>query len=278
MTSLTYTETDGRMLSSKVWRGLALPNDAPLSQAGNPQLSFFDDFDKTSDTSLEDGYIRLQTATGTVAQVASEATARGIVQLATPADNDEAVIQLGNGLDVGPYRLLTDFAFEARVRVDAEAIVAGDHSFFIGMASGGAAGGAIANKLFTASDVLFVTTLDAVGFYHLAAESTALDACYLAQDNGTTVDGSVNTDLDTVQTLVAATWYKLGFRFRATRPRKLEWYVDGALVCSIKETAVAAAAFPDAADAWLQPTFGARGADATAATMDIDWWACSQLY
>jgi hypothetical protein len=146
------------------------------------------------------------------------------------------------------------------------------------MASGGAAGGAIANKLFTTSDVLFVTTLDCVGFQHLAAESTALDAVYLAQDNGTAIDGSQDTDLDTVHTLVAATWVKLGFKFRATRPRLLEWFVDGVEVCQIEETSVAAAAFPDANDAWLQPTIGMRGVDATSATLDIDWWACAQLY
>jgi hypothetical protein len=281
MTQIHFQETEGIGPSARVWKKINCPHSSGFFRTrgeGNPALGFYDDFIKTSDTSLEDGYIRLQTATGTVTQVASEATAPGIVQLATPADNDEAVIQLGNGIDVGPFRLQKDFAFEARIRVDAEAIVAGDHSFFIGMASGGSAGGAIANKLFTASDVLFVTTLDAVGFYHLAAESTAMDACYLAQDNGTTVDGSVDTDLDTVQTLVAATWYKFGFRFQATRPRKMEWFVDGVKQAEILETAVAAAAFPDADDAWLQPTFGARGADATAATMDIDWWACAQLY
>ena len=279
MTQLYFSETDGIGPSTKVWRNINCPHGSGFFRTrgeGNPALGFYDDFLKTSDTSLEDGYIRLQTATGTVAQVASEATAPGIVQLATPADNDEAVIQLGNGLDVGPFRLQKDFAFEARIRVDAEAIVAGDHSFFIGMYTGGAAGGAIANLLFTTSDVMYATS-NFVGFQHQAVESTALDAAYQLSGQ-TKVDGAVDTDLDTVQTLAAATWYKLGFRFRATRPRLLEWFVDGSEVCQIEETSVAAAAFPDADTAFMQPTFGARGADATAATMDIDWWACAQLY
>jgi len=240
---------------------------------GNPIIGHYDDFLKVGDTTLEDGYGRLTEHTGTLVQIASEATAPGIIQFATPADNDEVTIQLGNILDVGAFRLQKNFAFEARVRVDAEAIVAGDHGYFIGMATGGASGCCITEKLF-AADAIYATA-NLVGFQHLAGESTALDAMYQASGQ-TKVDGAVNTNLDTVQTLVAATWYKLGFRFQAARPRKLEWFVDGALVCSIKETAVAAAAFPDADAAFMQPTIGMRGADATAATMDVDWWACAQ--
>jgi hypothetical protein len=99
----------------------------------------------------------------------------------------------------------------------------------------------------------------------------------------TKVDGAVNTALDTVATasfdgvLVADTWYKLGFLFRAGRPRRLEWYVDGEKACEILETAVAAAAFPDADTAFMQPTIGVRGVDATSAYLDIDWVACAQL-
>lgn len=261
---------DGYGLSGEVWK--KFPLDAALSPGRNGGIAFFEDFMKVSDTSLEDGYIRLQTATGTVTQIASEANHYGICRLTSAADNDEAVIQLGNGLDVGPFRLQNDFAFEAYVRLNAAAIVAGDHGFFMGMATGGASGCAIANQLFTTGDAIYGTA-NLVGFQHLVAESTALDAMYQASGQ-TKVDGAVNTDLDTVQTLVADTWYKLGFRFEIARPRKLEWYVDGLLVCSIGETAIAAAGFPDADAAFIQPTIGIRGVDATSAYLDIDWMAC----
>ncbi len=264
-------------LSGDLWRNL--PVDAILAGNRKAGIGFVEDFMKVGDTTLEDGYIRLQTATGTVTQITSEADAPGICRLSSLADNDEAVIQLGNGLDVGAFRLQKPFAFEARIRLNAAAIVAGDHSFLAGMVTGGAAGGAIADKLFTGSDIGFVD-IDAVGFQKLAAESTALDGLYQTNNSVTTedfVDGGVNTDLDTVHTFVADEWVKVGFRFDIMRPRSLEYFVNGVKVATIGETDVTAAAFPDADTAFIQPTIGIRGADATSAFLDIDWMACAQL-
>jgi hypothetical protein len=58
----------------------------------------------------------------------------------------------------------------------------------------------------------------------------------------------------------------------------MEWFVNGVKEGEIVETAVSAAAFPDADAAFMQPTIGVRGADAPDAYIDIDWWACAQLY
>ena len=275
---VSWSDIDGRGPSANVWKNVAPPDGAgfPETSSGNPSHGFYDDFVAGSDTSLESGYILLQTATGTVLQIASEQGSPGIRRLTSAADNDEAVIQLGNGLDIGPYVPLNKaLAFEARVRVNAAAIVAGDHGFFCGLWTGGAAGGAIANLMFAAGDTIYATA-NLIGFQHLVGESTALDAVY--QKTGLVKqDGAVNTDLDTAHTLVADTWVKLGFRFDSTSPRKLVWYVDGVEVCSIGETEVAAATFPDAATDLMQPTIGARGVDATSALIDIDWWAVAQL-
>lgn len=268
-----------RLFSPRVWGKLTPPaslgpnGGSFVTGSGNPAFGFFDDF-IFHDATSGDGYGKLLTNSPTIAQVASTDGAPGILSFDWNADNEEAVLQGGNILDVGPYLLQHDFAFECRVKVDAEAIVAGDHGFFIGMSTGGASGTCVANQLFTAGDAIYATA-NLVGFQHLVAESTALDAMYQASGQ-TKVDGAVNTDLDTVHTLVAATWVKLGFRFRATKPRSLTWYVDGAEVCSIKETAITAAAFPDADTAFLQPTIGARGVDATAAQIQLDWWAAAQ--
>lgn len=266
-----------RLFSPQVWKGFGPPSGmSPVGScfeaSGNSAFGFFDDF-LFHDTTTGDGYGKLLTNSPTIAQISSEAGAPGIVRFLLDADNEEAVLQPGNILDVGPYRLQKDLAFECRIRVDAEAIVAGDHSFLFGLANGGASGAAATGVLYTASDVLGAT--DVVGFQHLKGESTALDAVYLVS-GGTTIDGSQNTDLDTVHTLVAETWVKLGIRFRATRPRKLEWFVNGLFVASIGETAISAAAFPDADADFLQPTIGIRGADATTMNIDLDWWACAQ--
>lgn len=276
MTQILFTETEGIGPSSRIWNKINVPNGSGFFRTrgeGNPAFGHFDDFLSFSETTLTGGYVHLETNGATVAQIASTATAPGIVELAANADAEEAVLQLGNALDVGPFRFQKDLAFECRVRVNAAAIVAGDHGFFFGLANGGASGAGTAGVLFS-SDVLGAT--DVVGFQHLVGESTALDAAYLVS-GGTVMDGSQNTDLDTVETLVADTWVKLGFKF-SIYPRKLEWFVNGVKEAEIGETEIAAAAFPDADADFMQPTIGLAPADSTAATIDVDWIACAQLY
>lgn len=275
--TIMFTETDGIGPSARVWRTINCPHGSGFFRTrgeGNAAFGHFDDFITFSETTLTGGYVHLESNGATIAQYPSTATAPGMIRLSANADAEEAVIQLGNALDVGPFRFQNDLAFECRVRVNAAAIVAGDHGFFFGLANGGASGAGTAGVLFS-SDALGAT--DVVGFQHLVGESTALDAAYLVS-GGTVMDGSQNTDLDTVHTLVAATWVKLGFRYSNTRPRKLEWFVDGVSACSIGETEIAAAAFPDADADFMQPTIGLAPADATAATIDVDWIACAQLY
>lgn len=263
--------------SENIWGNV--PVDQIMAGDRSCGFGFQDDFTNFAGTSLYDGYILLQTASGTVVQVASEEDHPGIIRFLSAADNDESVIQLGNGLDIGPYRMGPHaLAFEAYVRLNAAAIVADDHSYFIGMATGGAAGAAIANLLFTTGDAVN-TDIDAVGFQHLDGESTALDAMYQTDNNITgedKVDGAVNTDLDTVHTLVAATWVKMGFLY-LPHPRRLTWFVDGVEVCHVAEAEIVAAAFPDAATAFTQPTFGMRGADTSNAYLDVDWMRCMQI-
>ena len=60
----------------------------------------------------------------------------------------------------------------------------------------------------------------------------------------TKVDGAVNTALDTVHTMVADTWVKLGFRY-FSNPKKLCYYVDGAVVATVLVEDLDADAFPD---------------------------------
>ena len=78
MTQIYFTDTDGIGPSARVWGKINCTHGAGFFRTrgeGNPAIGFFDDFLMQSDTSLEDGYGRLQTATGTVTQIASVATA-----------------------------------------------------------------------------------------------------------------------------------------------------------------------------------------------------------
>jgi len=278
MTMLTWDELDeGRLLSPKLWKGMAPPSDGtfPTTLSGNPTIGQFDDFLQFGLASGDSGYLTLADATCSVQQIASVDNHYGIVRLNNVGDTseDEAILQCGAGLDVGPYLFAdNDLAFEAYIRVSS---VAGGNSFgwYAGLATGGAAGAGITDLLLTAAGAVCATN-SFVGFQKLFGESTALDGMY-QMSGETKVDGAENTDLDTIQTLVASTWYKLGLRYTAS-PKKLEWFVDGDSVASISGTTLDAAEFPN--DQYMQPTFGLKdeGGD-TACALDIDWFACAQL-
>jgi len=275
----TWDELDGYGLSGRLWRkfdrdGILVAKDPTLG------VGIYDDFVQFGATSLHAGHIILASGTGTtVAQIDSEAYAKGIVRLLLDGDaaNDETVLQLGAGLDDGPFMFANhDLCFEARVRVDA--ITASKWSWFVGLATGGAAGAAITDKMFADTTGALYATNSFVGFQKLYAEGAAVDGMY--QKSGQTkVDGAVNTDLDTLATMVAATgvaaeWRKLGIRY-FSHPKKLAWYVDGVEVASILASALDAAAFPD--DVYLTPTIGAKDVAGDAELhLDIDWWACAQ--
>jgi len=259
--------------SENIWGNI--PVDQILAGDRSCGFGFHDDFMRFSGTTLTDGYVHLQSAGCDVEQITSETNHPGIVRLSIDGngENDEAVIQLGNALDVGAFDLLNDcVAFEAYIRPSAT--TADKWAWFNGLAIGGAAGAAITDKMFADDTQTVFATADFVGFQHLHGESTALDAMYQASGQ-TKVDGAVNTDLDAIGTLAAATWVKVGFLY-IPHPRRLTWFVDGAEVCHIAKTDLDAAAFPDAV--FMTPTFGVKdGAGDAALNLDMDWWRCMQF-
>jgi hypothetical protein len=268
-----YDELDGYGPSGRVWKKFGRDGILAFS---DPRVGYgyFDHFLKFGNTSLYDGYLILVDAICTVAQITSEANHPGIVRLSIVGDTseDEAVLQFGNALDVGTF-LFADkvLCFETAVRVSA--ITAAKWGWFAGLATGGAAGAGITDQLLAADGSVFATN-SFVGFQKLFAEGAALDGMYQLSGQ-TKVDGAVNTDLDTIHTLVADTWVKLGLRYDPL-PKRLGWYVNGVEVASIGAAALDAAAFPDAV--YMQPTFGAKDEAGDAAlTLDIDWWGCAQL-
>lgn len=259
----------GYGLSPDLWKNFPV-DDIISHHDRNVGIGFFEDFDCFSDTTLEDGWLRL-TGTGcTIAQIADEANAYGMVRLALDgnAANDEAVLVRGNGLSAPFYLTNYDLVWECRFRVSA--ITAAKWSIGCGLGQ----------VDIGTTDYLFVDTTGAaadknmVGFFHLAAEGAAWDGAYRA-DGQTYQDGAVRTALDSLHTMVAATFVKMGMRYRASS-NSLHWYVNGVEKANIGAGVKTAATFPD--DVFLTPFFGAKdiGGDA-GLNVDVDWIACAQM-
>ena len=274
---LGWSELDGRGLSGSLWR--KFPLDAILAGNASVGIGFFDDFLWCGDTTLYDGYFTLETGTGTVTRIATDwdptsaateaTTGIGLMQLFGTADNDEAIIAWGNALDA-PFKLgRKDLAFECRFRCTT--VEADDIGFFIGLAELGAQA---TTKCIAANDAIDAT-YDLIGFQHLKAETTAVDGMY--QVGGQTkVDGAVNTDLDTLATLTAATFKKVGFRYFADLDL-LCWFVDGVedVDARLRVSDLTAGTFPD--DNFMTPLAVVATPAADDESIVLDWWACAQL-
>lgn len=279
---LTFDDFDSRLPSGRLWRSFAPPSAmGPLgthwtTPSGNPAFGFFDNFHSFQASTLEGPYKILEGTGCSAEQIADTATEKGLVQLALDgnAANDEVVIEWGRGLGA-PFKLADkDLVFECRFSVSA--ITAAKWSIGVGLGEVG----------MSVTDLLFVDTTGALadknfcGFNHLQAEGAAWDAAYKA-DGQTYQNGATKTKLDSLHTMVAATYVKLGFRYRA-HPKKLEFYVDGSrpggtIAPAMLTTAeLDAATFPD--DVFMAPIFGAKDiAGDTALNIKLDWWGAAQL-
>lgn len=276
-----FEDISTRLLSPKLWRGFGAPTSMNPSgssyqgPSGNPVFGFFDDFHTFNATTLDGPYANLLTAGCTAALAADTATEKGVLALAVDgnAANDEAVLKWG-GTATAPFKLAdNDLAFECRLAVSA--ITAAKWSVALGLGE--------ASMIVT--DGLFVDTTGALadknflGFNKLLAEGGAIDGAYKA-DGQTYQDGATKTKLNALHTAVAATYVKLGFRYRA-HPKTIEFYVNGAMPggniapARLTATEIDAATFPD--DVFLAPIIGIKDIAGNAAlSISIDWWACAQ--
>lgn len=280
---LTFDDLDSRLPSGRLWRSFAPPASMGptgtyfTTPSGNPAFGFFDNFHSFQATTLEGPYKILEGTGCTIEQIADTATEKGIVQLSLDgnADNDEAVLQWGRGLGA-PFKLADkDLVFECRLALSA--ITAAKWDIAVGL---GNVGMGVTDKLFVDTASSLATDADFLGFVHLAAEGAAFDGAYKAASQ-TYQDGATKTKLNALATCVAATYIKLGFRYRA-HPKKVEFYVDGALpggtITPARLTAaeIDAAKFPDGV--FLAPIIGAKDqAGDTALTVKMDWWGAAQL-
>lgn len=280
---ITFEELNiGYLPSSKLWGGFAAPmsfsphGTTTIAQSGNPAMGFYDNFHTFHASTLEGPYRILESAGCSVEQIADTDTEKGLVQLAVDgnAANDEAVLQWGRGIGA-PFKLTgKDLVFEARLAVSA--ITAAKWSWAVGLGevSMGATDGLFVDTTGVLADKNFV------GFNKLAAEAGAVDGAYKA-DGQTYQNGATKTKLDTVTTMVADTYVKLGFRFRAM-PKTLEFYVNGNLAgtssapARLTSSEIDAVTFPD--DVLMTPIFGIKDiAGDAAVNMKVDWVACAQM-
>jgi len=281
---ITFDELSIGYLPSggKLWKGFAPPTSfgplgtTTISQSGNPCFGFYDNFHSFQASSLEGPYRILEGTGCTIEQIADTTTEKGLVQLAVDgnAANDEAVLQWGRGLGA-PFLLANrDLVFETRISVSA--ITAAKWSWGVGLGE----------VSMGATDGLFVDTTGALadknflGFVHLQAEGAAVDGAYKA-DGQTYQDGATKTKLNALATMVADTYVKLGFRYRAV-PKMVEWYVNGVLAgtgaapARLTSSEIDAATFPD--DVLLAPIIGIKDIAGNAAlNLKVDWIAGAQM-
>lgn len=266
--------------SGRLWRGFAAPSafgphgNVAFGESGNPAFGFFDNFHTFNATTLDGPYASLVTSGGSLALAADTATEKGLLAatLAGDTQEDEVILKWGGTLSA-PFKLADkDLVFEARLSVSA--ITAAKWNLGIGL---GQADMITTDLFFTDSDAL--ADKNFLGFVKLAAEGANWDGSYKA-DGQTYQNGATKTKLDSLVTAVAATYVKVGFRYRA-HPKKVEFYVDNSLPggntapARITTAEIDAATFPD--DTFLAPIFGIKdSAGDTALTVTLDWWACAQ--
>ncbi len=169
--------------------------------------------------------------------------------------------------------------FEARVRFNV--IGASTNMFFMGLAQSGCA---VAPAAATSSTTLFdssdgVGNVDLLGFDVLQAGPSVLRSVY-------GLNAVARTNAGTAQTLVAATWYKMGFIVDPLAPftklssgvsvrKKVRWFIDGVETQSLSDTSTSP--FPTAKV--MTPTFHSQnGGSGATGTIDIDYIRAAQVY
>ncbi len=285
---LTHANFNSSLPSARLWRSFAPPASMGPSgthfdtPSGNPAFGFFDHFMTVPTTTLVGPYLKLIGSGCTVEQIVDTATEKGIMQLAIDgnAANDEAVLQWGRGIAAPFFFSNKDLVFECRLSMSA--ITAAKWSIFVGLALADSTNGAgITDKIFADTTGVLATTFAGVGLQHLSANGATFDGGYKAASQ-TAQDGSTKTKLLSLATLVASTYVKLGFRYRAY-PKKLEFYVDGVrpggltAPALLTATEIGAATFP-VSTIPMAPVIGIKDiAGDTGLNLKMDWWACAQM-
>lgn len=255
----------GRGLSGSIW-GLCPFNEIRNDPSyGHGLYTDFNSFGGTVTTNVGTysadgvgGIKSFEDTTGTsLLQLESSEAPGGIIRATIPAtDNHQVDFEFGYG-SAGSFTVTAGSKtfFEARVRFNT---ITTEFCFFAGLAEKTMA----VNNGIWADDATATGTKDLIGFAVNSATATILRSCYGTNGTATTLHSAA-------QTLVTATWYKIGFYCDGTY---LHFYVNGTEVGTPVLTT--ATNVPDGV--LLTPYFGLKNGAATARTFDVDWVACYQ--
>jgi hypothetical protein len=252
--------------SAGVWK------DMPESIRTDRNVGYFwfDDFLHFQDPTTAKNYGPYKVLDTGDCTLTEGAVAGGVLKLLTTTDNEDCGICLGNG--AAPF-VISDTAgkklwFEAKVKksiiTDAKA------GFFVGLADETALA---ANFIADAGNDFGDN--DLIGFWcDETDDSTGAHVHFVYQITGQ----DFVTKIDTVATLTADTWVKLGFVYdpAAEDTKKIKIFVDGVEQSTYVTAAnIAAATFPDGEE--LTPIFYANAASNDDVTASMDWWQIAQL-
>lgn len=279
-----FDELEPRLFSPKLWKGFAPPVNGvwPATASGNPVVGLFDDFvgfgrscpassglayynsNGISYKAFEDDDGSIAAAVPTTTP-AVDANGIGVISLTGGnTDNDDTVLQAGGGSMMPfnvTYATAKELVFEARLKYSS--IADGDTDFFIGLFG---TGGAVNNGWLADNSAAFADN-DLLGFSRTLATGTS--GLTLVYDR---VGGTTGTHATGIHTIVADTYFKVGFRWRASR-KTLDVYADGEYVTTVAASVTAATPWPSL---YMNFLAGVKYQATTQDVMYIDWWACAQ--
>lgn len=262
---------DAARQSGSLW------NDCPekIGEFGGPPgVDFLENFGNMPALSSASHLSRWDSffdASGTINQ--DEAVA-GVLQLYSDGtDNDSAVIQT-SGNTGAAFQIRESLAyplwFEVRFYVDS--IGDDDLAIFLGLAE---AGTAVDNWKVDNTGVMADKNWIGFDSVHVNGGTTGLNAVLNARYKADTQ--TQQTKIATLQTMVASTWYKVGFKYvpGAKTTQRLQFFLDGARQTTFgTNTNLTAATFPY--DKILAPLIGLQTGGGGAQSLFVDWIRCAQ--
>jgi hypothetical protein len=249
-----YTGLTDRGPSTKLWKGNE-PRYGEWFNNPNKGWGVFDDFLTFGATANQ--YTLLNADGGAIVPVATEVG--GVLRLTVHSDDeDETGISYGlatsvlGKIDAGAGAC----AFETRIRISS--VLTGTVALAVGM---GEEAIMAANMMADATGIM--VDKDFVGFQTLAASGSLLKAVH------NTASGGGTTNLGTAGTMVADTWFKVGWYFNGID--KTTYYYNGVAMFTVLESATN---FPDGEE--LTFALYAKSMTGAGFNVDCDWWAFAQ--
>lgn len=261
-------QSGGRGLSPRLWNKVMGQGMSPDGFSNWYGVS--DDFNSfggtvSSNVGTYSGGFKSYEDTGcSIAQHAS--LAGGAITITTSStDNHEVDIQTGYGAGC-PFVIASSsgrkLIYETRFRLGSVTA----QNYFFGLAG---TGSAAADALIT--DAGAMASASYIGFAVLEGAATSLKFVYAK------AGGAMQTVLTYGTAMAASTWVKAGFVFDPLAPasKRISVYVDNVEQSSyVTSTNISAATFPESV--YLAPAAATKNGAASAKTVDLDWFACSQ--